>query len=580
MKTETSGGVLRDDPGLKNISTALESVACRLPDKVAMSGPDPEGGYRSVTYRELSEMVNDLAGAILERRSEPVVGITGDNSIRWAVTYLAALRAGGTVVPVDRELPIHEMLTILHYSGANMMFFDERYAGDLTERLAGKDIDLVVMNSTGNVDIITHDELVNEGRNGTAELPSEYDPEKPAAICYTSGTTGYAKGVVLSRGNLIANIRQVSQVLEIFESDIFLSILPVHHTFEGTCGFLFPLTHGASIYISRGIHHLAEDMKNSGATVLLAVPLLWEAMYRKIYSAIHSMPGGTFKYRLGLAISRLAEVFGGDGVRRKVFSGVHDRLGGAIRFCISGGAGIAPEIVDGFMKLGFVFLQGYGLTETSPIVSVNTLERNRVGSVGPAVPGMTVRIDSPGKGGVGELVVRGPNVMKGYYMNPDATARVLSPDGWFRTGDFGYIDDDGFIFITGRRKNVIVSKNGKNVYPEEIELILGRDEFVLECMVTGKKSETKGEEIWLIVVPDKDRFIALAEAEGFQLTADYMVEHFRRLVKEFNASQPTYKRIARFIVREQEFPKTTTRKVKRREVLKEAGLETEVSHEV
>jgi len=321
-------------------------------------------------------------------------------------------------------------------------------------------------------------------------------------------------------------------------------------------------------------------MINSKATVLLAVPLLWEAMYRKIYGAIHSMKGGAFKYHLGLTISAIGEVFGNRGIRKKIFSKVHDKLGGKMKYCISGGAGIAPAVVDGFIKLGFTFLQGYGLTETSPILSVNTPEMNRVGSVGPAVDGVTVRVINPDGDGNGEIIARGPNIMKGYFNNPEATAEVLSDDGWFSTGDYGHIDDDGFIFITGRKKNVIVAKNGKNVYPEEIELNIGLDENILECMVAGKKTETKGEEIWIILVPNMEKFIELAEGQGLSLTTEYIADYMRKLVRNFNASQPIYKRIARFIIREDEFPKTTTRKVRRREVLREAGLEEEVSYKV
>ena len=580
MKTETFGGVLEEVPGLTSIPEALIAVAERLPDKIAFSEPDGNGNYHSITYRDLRRKVDALARAILDRCEKPVVGITGNNSVAWAVTYLATLRAGGIVVPIDRELPVPEMLTILHYSGANMMFFDERYAEDFADKLPGRDIKMVVMNTPHYGGIPTHDDLIREGSGSAAILPDTWNCNVPASICYTSGTTGQAKGVMLSQNNLLANIKQMWHVIDIKDDDVFLSILPVHHTFECTCGFLFPVTCGTSIYICRGIRYVAEDMVNSKATILLAVPLLWEAMYRKIYNAIQSMKGGAFKYRLGLTISSIGEIFGNRSIRKKVFSQVHDKLGGSMRLCISGGAGIAPEVVDGFMKLGFTFIQGYGLTETSPILSVNTLKANRVGSVGPALSGITIRIDNFDSEGNGEIIARGPNIMMGYYNNPKATAEVLSADGWFSTGDYGHIDDDGFLFITGRKKNVIVAKNGKNVYPEEIEMNIGQDSYILECMIAGKKVETKGEEIWLIVVPDMEKFIEHAEEHGLSLTTEYLADYMRILVRSFNESQPIYKRIARFIIREDEFPKTTTRKVRRKEVLREAGLEEEVSYQV
>jgi long-chain acyl-CoA synthetase len=580
MKTETSGGVIQDIPGFSSIPDALISIAEKYPDRIAFSEPDSNGNYHSITFRDLRRKVDCMARAILDRCEKPVVGLTGSNSVAWAVTYLATLRAGGIIVPIDRELPVQEMLTILHFSGSNMMFFDERFSEDFKERLATRNIQMVVMNTPHCDGIPTHDDLIRIGSGSAAVLPDIWDCEAPASICYTSGTTGQAKGVVLSQNNIIANIKQMGQVLKVGEEDVFLSILPVHHTFECTCGFLFPVTHGVSIYICRGIRYVAEDMINSKATILLAVPLLWEAMYRKIYGAIQTMKGGALKYRLGLTISSIGEVFGSKGIRKKVFSKVHDKLGGSMRLCVSGGAGISPDVVDGFLKLGFNFLQGYGLTETSPILSVNTLEANKVGSVGPALAGITIRIEYPDIDGNGEILAKGPNVMKGYYNNPEATAEVLSPDGWFRTGDYGHIDDDGFLFITGRKKNVIVAKNGKNVYPEEIEINIGQDPYILECMATGKKTETKGEEIWLIFVPDMEKFIEYAEEHGSSLTTDYLAEYMRKLVRDFNASQPIYKRIARFIIREDEFPKTTTRKVRRKEVLREAGLEEGISYRV
>ena len=502
------------------------------------------------------------------------------NSVAWAVTYLATLRAGGIVVPIDRELPVSEMLTILHYSGANIIFFDEKYADDFIEVLSSRNIRMVAMNTAHCEGIPVFNDLIREGAGSSAHLPDAWDCDAPASICYTSGTTGQAKGVVLSQNNILSNVRQMRQIVDITVDDVFLSILPVHHTFECTCGFLFPVTNGSSIYFCRGIRYVAEDMVNSKATIMMAVPLLWEAMYRKIFGAIQSMKGGPFKYRLGLTIASVGEVLGRRGIRKKVFSKVHDKLGGTMRLCISGGAGISPDVVDGFLKLGFLFIQGYGLTETAPIISVNREDANRIGSVGPVLPGVSVRIEYPDPEGNGEIITRGPNVMKGYFNNPEATAEVLSDDGWFRTGDYGHIDDDGFLFITGRKKNVIIAKNGKNVYPEEIELKIGQDLNILECMATGKKTEAKGEEIWLIIVPNMEKFIEYAEENNFSLTTEYLAEYMKKVVRDFNSSQLIYKRIARFIIREDEFPKTTTRKVRRKEVLREAGLEEEVSYMV
>ncbi len=580
MKFDISGEALHDAQGLTSIPEALMRVVEKYPERIAFQEPDSHGNYRSITFHDLRRKVDSLARALLEREEKPVVGITGMNSVAWAVTYLATLRAGGIVVPIDRELPVSEMLTILHYSGANIIFFDEKYADDFIEVLSSRNIRMVAMNTAHCEGIPVFNDLIREGAGSSAHLPDAWDCDAPASICYTSGTTGQAKGVVLSQNNILSNVRQMRQIVDITVDDVFLSILPVHHTFECTCGFLFPVTNGSSIYFCRGIRYVAEDMVNSKATIMMAVPLLWEAMYRKIFGAIQSMKGGPFKYRLGLTIASVGEVLGRRGIRKKVFSKVHDKLGGTMRLCISGGAGISPDVVDGFLKLGFLFIQGYGLTETAPIISVNREDANRIGSVGPVLPGVSVRIEYPDPEGNGEIITRGPNVMKGYFNNPEATAEVLSDDGWFRTGDYGHIDDDGFLFITGRKKNVIIAKNGKNVYPEEIELKIGQDLNILECMATGKKTEAKGEEIWLIIVPNMEKFIEYAEENNFSLTTEYLAEYMKKVVRDFNSSQLIYKRIARFIIREDEFPKTTTRKVRRKEVLREAGLEEEVSYMV
>lgn len=581
MKSEFPGGPLLEAPVMTSLPQALTRIAERNPDKVLFHEPDGSGKYRALTYRTFRTRVDSLARSMLDHRTRPVVGVTGNNSAAWCTVYMAALRCGGVIVPIDRELPVQEMLTILHYSGANMVVCDERYTDDFREKLIGRDnITMVAMGCAHCDGLPVLDDLIRAGAGSAAVLPDTWDIHAPAAIYYTSGTTGQAKGVVLSQHNLMSNISQVSQFIYLSPDDIFLSILPVHHTFECTCGFLFPLINGATIYISRGIRHVAEDLAASGATVLLAVPLLWEAMYRKIMAGIQGVKGGPFKYRLGLTLSALGEAIGRRGIRRKLFSQVHDKLGGTMRLCISGGAGISADVVAGFEKLGFGFLQGYGLTETSPIISVNRVHGNRVGSVGPPLPGIEVRIEQPDLDGNGEIVVRGPNVMSGYHNNPEETAKVLSHDGWFYTGDYGHLDEEGYLFITGRKKNVIVAKNGKNVYPEEIELKIGFDPMVQECMVAGKQTETKGEEIWLIVVPDMEKFIELAESSGDMLTTEFLAEYIRKLVRNFNDTQPIYKRIARFIIREEEFPKTTTKKVRRKEVLKEAGLEEEVSFQV
>ena len=281
MMKEYPGGPLFETPAITSLPQALFTCAERYPDNTLFweSDQDGKGDYHPLTYRTFRTRVDSLARSMLDLQTRPVVGVMGMNSAAWATVYMAAIRSGGIVVPIDRELPVSEMLTILHYSGANIVIFDEKYADDLREKLGGKEsITLVAMNCAHYSGLPVLDDLIRRGKASSADLPDSWDPDAPASICYTSGTTGAAKGVVLTQKNLTSNIMQVSQFIKLESSDIFLSILPVHHTFECTCGFLYPMANGATIYISRGIRHVAEDLLNSNATVLLAVPLLWEAM--------------------------------------------------------------------------------------------------------------------------------------------------------------------------------------------------------------------------------------------------------------------------------------------------------------
>ncbi len=568
------GGPLNNIPAFESVPAILARSAESHPRKEALREPLPDGTWRTITYADLYRDVEAMAAAMLHENRAPVVGVVGRNSISWAIVYLAAIRAGGVIVPIDRELPFQEMRAILHYSGANMAFFDFSYMQDFLGGPGhGRSLRLIAMNSNGPAGCTLFEEMLREAEGEADRLPFEYDLSAPAAIYYTSGTMGQAKGVVLCQRNLIAVVRQLRQFVEIESSDIFLSVLPMHHSYECSCGFLAPLSACATYIISRGLRYVGEDIANSGATVILGVPLLWEAVYRRVMDGIKARPGGSLKFRLGLAVAGAADAIGSTGLRKKIFSPIHARFGGRIRFMVSGGAGIDPDVSRGFMKFGFPFLQGYGLTEAAPLVSVNRPGANRPDSVGPPLSAIDVRIDDPDLEGVGEIVVKGPNVMLGYHNNPEETAKVLSADGWLRTGDFGFVDPAGFLHITGRKKNVIVAKNGKNVYPEEIESKLNRSDFILECMVFGRESKTKGEEIWVVVVPDMEKLIEKAEQKGDDLSTDYARDVIAREIRHFNAGQPIYKHVSSFILRSDELPKTTTKKIRRRDILKEAGLE-------
>ena len=569
MKRVIPGGPLNTVQELPSIPQLIMNSANRFPDSIAVREPAELGKFRSITYRQLANNIDWLARGILEINEKPVVAVVGKNSISWYNAYLAAHRTGGIVVPIDPALPKSDMHTILHYSGANIVFHDAEYK-DWFEDL--NEIVSITMNAGFRDTNIRFSSILRNGRVSNLDLPAGYDVDKPAVISYTSGTTGLAKGVVHSQATIIADVRQTLQFISIYQTDIFLSVLPVHHMYEGTCGFLLPLSIGAEISIAHGLRYVADDLVVTGATILLAVPLLWETLYRRIMVNIKSASLGKTKLGVGLALSTITEKLGIKGVRRKVFDQVHERFGGKLRLLISGGAGIDSQVLESLERLGFKIVEGYGLTETAPIISANRIGANKYGSVGPLFPDIEGRIDNPDDLGVGEIVVRGPNVMLGYFGNPEATAEVLSKDGWFRTGDYGYFDEDGFLFITGRKKNVIIAKNGKNVYPEELETRLNRSDYIKECMVFGKKSETKGEEICVLLVPDRDLLIEEAEHQNRKITTDDEINSMRKAVKSYNTKCEIHKRIASFIIYQDELPKTTTKKMKRNVALKEAGL--------
>ncbi|MCK5132601.1 MAG: AMP-binding protein [Candidatus Sabulitectum sp.] len=569
MNRVIPGGPLYQVPELPSIPDLVMNAARRFPDRIAVREPAELGKFKSINYRQFASNIDWVARGILETIKQPVVAVVGKNSISWYTAYLAVHRAGGVVVPIDPGLPQSDIHNILHYSGANMIFHDADFADWFDD---SRDIVPVAMNAGFRDAPILFSSILRKGRTSKMDLPAGYDADMPAIISYTSGTTGLAKGVVHSQSSILANVRQILQFTEINENDIFLSVLPVHHLFEGTCGFLLPLAVGAEIAIAHGLRYVASDLVSTHATVLLAVPLLWETLYRRIMVNIKSSLTGKVKFGIGLAVSKVTEKLGIKGFRRKVFDPVHEKFGGKLRLLISGGAGIDPHALKGLEKLGFKMLEGYGLTETAPLVSANRLGANKYGSVGFLLSEVEGRIDEPDESGVGEIVVRGPNIMLGYHGNHEATAKVLSEDGWFHTGDFGYFDSEGYLFITGRKKNVIIAKNGENVYPEELETKLNRFDHIKECMVFGRVSETKGEETWVLLVPDRELLIEEADNQNRKITQDDEINAMKKAVKSYNSSAESFKRIASFIIYQNELPKTTTKKIKRNVALKEAGM--------
>lgn len=401
-------------------------------------------------------------------------------------------------------------------------------------------------------------ELLSKG--DTSFLNAPINSEAPNILLFTSGTTDLAKAVMLSHKNICANLMAMCSMLYIGEKDTFLSVLPIHHTYECTCGFLCQVYRGSAIAYCEGLRHIPKNLKESGTTVMLGVPLIFEAIYKRIWDQASKNPETLKKLKLGIKISNLLKKFGID-VTRKLFKPIHDSLGGNVRLFISGAAGIDPIVAKGFRELGINIVQGYGLTECAPIVGLNRDVDFKDSAAGLPLPGLEVKIDNPNSEGIGEIVVKGPSVMLGYYENPEATNAVLK-NGWFHTGDLGRMDDEKFIYITGRKKNVIVTKNGKNIYPEEIETLLNRSPYIKECMVVGKHDEESGETVVsAAIVADTEKL--QEDFPDAELSLKKIREILSNEIKGVNKSLVTYKYIKDFTLRETEFAKTTTKKIKR-----------------
>ena len=550
---------------IESIQDMLLKAAEKYPNKIAIEDLTKYPIYKA-TYSELVDYTIKFGKSLQRLGLKPHehIAVIGENRVQWAITYLTAMMYDFVIVPVDKGLTQDDILNIIHDSDSSALVFSGSFAElfDEKKEILGKVKSYISMDSKKKEDdFYSMNEMIKNESASKTHLPKiKFD--EVAEIIYTSGSLGRAKGVMLSQWNLAANLMAMRKMIIIEPKDRFLGVLPMHHTYQCTCGFLCPLYSGSSVHFARSLKTIPEDMKKTKPTILLGAPLLYNKMYNKIMKAASEKKIKSLLLNTMFSLSNFTDKFGWKNSRKILFSKIHKTLGGSMRLLIAGGAAPDLKVSKFFREVGFNFVQGYGLTETSPILALNRLEQFKDESAGLPLDGVEIKINDPDKNGIGEIYTRGPNIMLGYYKNAQITKDAFE-DNWFKTGDLGHIDEDGFLFICGRKKNVIIANNGENVFPEEIEDILNRNQFVLECMVYGEEDEKHDERIAALIVPDTSAFIEYSQKNNVQITPELIDQIISDAVKESNRQLTAYKQIKKFYVHEHELEKTTTQKVKR-----------------
>ncbi len=523
-----------------------------------------------ITYGKFADDIKSLGTALLNLGlSKKRVAIISPNRYEWCVSYLAVTTSDMIVVPLDRALPDNEIESIIIRSKAEAVIFDKKYSEVFEKIASSKNSSLSSYICMDNLDQFTsYASLIEKGHSLIINGDNKYDlveidNSKMSIMLFTSGTTSISKAVALSQSNICEDIYALAQMTDIRKEDTFLSFLPLHHTFESTCTFLYGTFSGITVAFCDGIKYVQKNLKEFKVTGFVCVPLMLEIMYKKIKKGIEEKGKTKLVQSMTKVCNGMLKV--GIDLRRKVFKEVLENLGGKLRILIAGGAAMSKDAIQGFLDLGINLLQGYGLTETSPVIAGENDKYKRCGSVGFPLPGIDVKIDNPDSDGIGEIAVKAPTVMLEYVDNPEATADVLK-DGWFYTGDLGYFDKDGFLFITGRKKDVIVLKNGKNIFPEELEILVNKLPYVSESMVFGRPEADGDYKICAKIVYNKDHFNEIHKDISNQEEIKNII--WNDIKNEVNHKMPAYKYIREIIVTEVPLIKTTTQKVKRHEELK------------
>ena len=554
---------------IKDLKDMLNKTGKLYAERPAYKIKVEEGKYQTYTHKEVRDMINALGTALIDLGLKGKrIAVIGENRYEWEIAYLSIVCGTGIVVPLDKSLPANELELLIERSDIEAIFYTKKYS-DIIQNIRYSEKNklkhLISMDSDEHgEEIYSQKELIQTGKKlieeGNKEfLKAQINPKEMNIMLFTSGTTSKSKVVALSHENVCTNLMDIGSVLDVTQEDVFLSILPIHHVFECTVGFLFSLYKGAETVFCDGLRHIVENLNEYHVTVMACVPGIYERIFMIIRKKLEKQ--GKLE-----EILENEEKYKNSSMQEKkeVFKEIHDMLGGKIKLLISGAAALDKTIEEKYRLLGLNLVQGYGLTETSPVVAVGTNKNYKLGSIGKTVPSVEAKLVDVNDDGIGELVVRGSSVMLGYYENEKVNKKSLQ-DGWFYTGDLAKIDEEGYIFICGRKKSVIVLKNGKNIFPEEMENLVNKIEGIKESFIFGKiqSNDENNIKINVKIVFDRDVIKDVYKVEK----DEDIYKVLSKKIKEVNQTMPSYKAIRGMILTEEPLIKTTTNKIKRQENL-------------
>lgn len=549
----------------KDIKSILENSAEKFGSRNAFGIWVGDGKYKYITYRQFKEDVDGFGTSLVELGlKDKHIGVIGDNCYEWCLSWMAVVCGTGVVCNLDKELSLEELNVLIEKGDIEAIIYSQSIQKKIDSVAADNpNVTFICMNDNGSK--YTLPELMREGKSALINgkrgfADAKIDREAFAVLLFTSGTSGMAKGVMLSQKNICFDIWSMDQRSDLQPDDVFLTFLPLHHIFQCSLGFVQPVYAGCCSYFSRGIRHLMKELQDVKPTMFFAVPLVVETIYTQMMVKIKQKKVGTVALDAGVLATKALSAVGVD-LQKKLFKSIHDVFGGRLRFLMCGAAPLLPVAQITLRNMGVTIGTGYGLTETSPVNTSEYRDVYRPGSSGPALTGIRLRIDNPDENGIGEICIKGDNVMLGYYKDQAATDAVLK-DGWFHSGDLGRLDDEGWLYVTGREKNIIVLKNGKKISPEEMEAMITRESSVLECIVEGEEDPaTKEVTLMVTVVPDYDSIKRLGLCDPDDSIA--VEETVKADVNRVNKNLVSYKRISKVVIRNEEFAKTTTKKIKR-----------------